>query len=358
MYHTTVQEAGGGLFDMFVSLGLPAVVAGRDNRQAFRIVRMNAAFRAMGLDMKAEDSGAFARIIPPRVAADLRRVSRRVLATGLPETVDKALVIDGDLAWWRLTVSKCDTADELVLITAQDITDLKMAALKLLETAAELREGTEAMAKLAAATAVQMRDAVAILEDTDDGAQGSDVPLWQVLANGRNAASRAMLAADGLVARIEAQGAAACRCEPLHLDQVCADIAAIIDPTARIDIVYPDTRIQADPMVLHVCLRNLIANAARYAHGMVEVSLYESASGDDLCLTVADDGPGFGKSVDPAHGVDGPHHGMRSSGPGAIVRLLSSVGGSLTPLPPRLGRGATMQMTLPGRVLYRGSARQ
>jgi signal transduction histidine kinase len=111
-------------------------------------------------------------------------------------------------------------------------------------------------------------------------------------------------------------------------------------------------RVQGDADALHRVLRNLGENAARHASSRVEIALADL--GDDVVLTVDDDGPGIPESerervlqrfvrLDEARSRDDGGSGLGLSIVDEVVR---AHGGSMSITQSPLG-GARIQVTLP-----------
>lgn len=137
------------------------------------------------------------------------------------------------------------------------------------------------------------------------------------------------------------------------LQTLVTETIGLIGETKGIDVaVRCDLgTITTDATPLSICLRNLVDNAVKHhpgPSGTVEVEARRE--GDDLMITVADDGGG----IDPIH-HDRIFEPMRSLGGGTglglstIARILSERGGSIS-LDSDVGRGATFTMTWPLRA--------
>jgi signal transduction histidine kinase len=107
--------------------------------------------------------------------------------------------------------------------------------------------------------------------------------------------------------------------------------------------------VDGDPNALERALTNLVANAARYCHSYVDVTA--AASGLDVTITVADDGPGI-----PDHLLDslfdrfsrGSDRQAHSTGLGtAIAAEVVAVHGGTISAGNRLHGGAEITITLP-----------
>ena len=191
-----------------------------------------------------------------------------------------------------------------------------------------------------------------------DEEQGRDEDRRELARSCAAVARSTLQSVDTLMDRLVATDPLVPRIEVVPFGDLCRDAAALVDPSQRLEIIFPEALVEADAAILLIGLRNLLDNAARHAERLVEVFLDTGPGDCCLSFVVADDGPGFGKGKNPLS--DG-HAAFRPGGPGyglgAVLRLVGGVGGTVAPLPPRIGRGATVQVTLPGRVVCIGASR-
>jgi signal transduction histidine kinase len=126
--------------------------------------------------------------------------------------------------------------------------------------------------------------------------------------------------------------------------------------SARVDTSkVADARVQGDADALRRMVRNLGENAARHASGRIDIALVER--GDNVVLTVDDDGPGIPEAerervlqrfvrLDEARGRDDGGSGLGLSIVDEVVR---AHGGSISISQSPLG-GARIEVTLPVQV--------
>jgi signal transduction histidine kinase len=113
-----------------------------------------------------------------------------------------------------------------------------------------------------------------------------------------------------------------------------------------------DLRIFQDRVKFELIVGNLIQNALRYRRQFLDVLLQEA--GDDLAVTVKDDGPGIApehqavvferyKRAPADSGLERKGHGLGLAGARILARRL---GGEIS-LESEAGRGATFRLTIP-----------
>jgi signal transduction histidine kinase len=142
---------------------------------------------------------------------------------------------------------------------------------------------------------------------------------------------------------------------PVDLDDLAFEEGHRLRSTtsARVDTSEVGAaRVQGDVDALRRVLRNLGENAARHASGRIVIALADQ--GDDVVLTVDDDGPGIPESerervlkrfvrLDEARSRDGGGSGLGLS---IVDEVVVAHGGSITISQSPLG-GARIQVTLP-----------
>jgi signal transduction histidine kinase len=122
------------------------------------------------------------------------------------------------------------------------------------------------------------------------------------------------------------------------------DVAALLDGLAHgkaVLDVEPGLVVVADPVRLRQAIVNLLDNAARHGDN---VSVVARVAGDDVQITISDDGPGVPPGVDVfASGVSGGG----STGYGlAVARAVAERHGGRIELVPST-RGASFRLALP-----------
>ncbi|WP_375261550.1 sensor histidine kinase [Palleronia sp.] len=336
-------------------LGVPAVILTRAEDGMFSFSHMNAPFRAV----LAEASMDGASSLPPPLARRLTAQAHVALTTGGPVTRDLRLSASGKDLWWRITLRPF--APDRLIGTAVNVADLKVLSFRQSEEIARQTETISLTRSMAGLTIHDIRAPLANLVSLSDMMldELQDHDDSRELAETCAAVARSALqSVDTLMERLSTADPLVPRIEVVPFGDLCRDVAALVDPSHRLEIVFPEALVEADAAILLVGLRNLLDNAVRYADRVVEVFLDTGPGDACLSFVVADDGPGFGKGRNPlSHDEGGLRTDGRGYGLGAVLRLVGGVGGTVTPLPPRIGRGATVQITLPGRVVCVGAAR-
>lgn len=341
-------------------LGVPAVILTRAEDGAFSATHMNAAFCAMLATASIGDGRALSDLLPPHLARRLATQALVALSTGGAVTRDLRLSALGKNVWWRITLRPF--APDRLIGTAVNVADLKALSFRQSEEIARQTEVNSVTRSMAGITVHGIRAPLANLVSLSDmmldKLSASNDDSRELAGTCASVARSALQSVDALVERLAAADPVVPRIEIVPFGDLCRDVAALVDPCHRIEIVFPEALVEADAAILLIGLRNLLDNAVRHAERVVEVFL-DTGSGDScVSLVVADDGPGFGKGHDPlSDGGAGLRAGGHGYGLGAVLRVVGGVGGTVTPLPPRIGRGATVQITLPGRVICVGAAR-
>ena len=138
----------------------------------------------------------------------------------------------------------------------------------------------------------------------------------------------------------------------VDLGHLCRDLAALHDPDRELEIVHPQGRVFCDRVALHLVLRNLLSNARRHCTGRIEIACRpcEDRAGM-LCVTVADDGPGFPVGMDPfradraTRAASGHGYGLA-----AVSYVVETRGGHVEIVRGGAEAGGTVTFTLPGRL--------
>lgn len=92
------------------------------------------------------------------------------------------------------------------------------------------------------------------------------------------------------------------RLEPVDIDAVAAEVAAILRPlaenrhvTVRFEFEADARRLLADPMMLRQMLLNLVSNAVKFSPAGEAVTVESHADADSVTVRVSDRGPGIEK---------------------------------------------------------------
>lgn len=137
----------------------------------------------------------------------------------------------------------------------------------------------------------------------------------------------------------------------LEFQDVCTDIALMLDPQGLHQIDCDMSSLACDPIVLRVLLQNLIDNAIKYSDGPAHITLKaQMASSGFVRLTVTDRGQGFD---DPSMVFLNKGAFKVDSGFGlfGLKRLIEDRGGRIWAMPPKDGIGAVILAEIPGHLL-------
>lgn len=139
--------------------------------------------------------------------------------------------------------------------------------------------------------------------------------------------------------------------QKFDLGLACDDIMVLLDPARTRDVTFPRRWIEADNIVVHVILRNLIDNALKHA-GVAKPTVVvqvEQMNPERLKFIVRDNGKGFA----PVAEEDGAGEVTQPSGFGlvGVQRLARARGGVITVRPSTAGQGAVVEAELPGRFI-------
>lgn len=341
-------------------LGIPAVILARTEDGGYAVSHMNGAFHTVLSTAQMTEVGALSDALPPPLTRCLTAQAHVARSTGGAVTRDLRLPALGHDAWWRITLRPF--APDHLIGTAVNVADLKALSFRQSEEIARQTETISLTRSMAGITIHDTRAPLANLVSLSDmmldGLRDRDDDSHDLARTCAAVARSALQAVETLMERLATADPLVTRLEVVPFGDLCRDVAALVNPSQKLEIVFPEALIEADVAILQVGLRNLLDNAVRFADRVVEVFLDSGSDDDCVSFVVADDGPGFGRGQIPLCGGNtGSRPDGRGFGLGAVSRLVGSVGGTITPLPPRLGRGATVRITLPGRVISVGTAR-
>ncbi|QFU07958.1 Sensor protein PhoQ [Rhodobacteraceae bacterium THAF1] len=352
----TVKLATACDFRALDAVGNPVFVIRRDVNGADHMIHLNASYRDIVGEQANAMLGPVAEVFPARLADSLRRNCTDALNSPAPIVVDELLAIAGKQGWWRTTLTRDPADHDRVIGSAVNITDLEARGESLTRRLADSHERLDELGTVAALTAHDTRaplaNVVSLIEIVLEGFQDLGDGRADILRSCKIVAVKALDSVEALMSRVGSAAPSVRRLDRVDLSRTCREIAAIVDPMKRLDITYPDTAVMTDVVILQVTLRNLLDNAARYARSRIAISI-EAENDNHLNIVVADDGPGFPDGIDPTHSIDGvtPITGKRGYGMQAVARLLRGCGGSLCPIAPRFGTGATVRIHLPGMII-------
>ncbi|MET7683310.1 HAMP domain-containing sensor histidine kinase [Streptomyces sp. NPDC005423] len=210
-------------------------------------------------------------------------------------------------------------------------------------------EALDAQERLLADAAHELRTPVAVMRGSVDIADADPDGLHAHLPRLRRATDRMTDVVDNILTRGRLQAAHTFRPVPLRLDQLVEQICGELPPSQHTVTPYLDPSVvTADPELVRIAVRNLIANALR--HGRTPGDPRDRAEVDisvrGAAVTVADRGVG----VDP-DGLPGLLVRFRSPGGGtgiglSLVREVAVAHGGEVTVQRRPGGGSAFVLTL------------
>ncbi len=146
--------------------------------------------------------------------------------------------------------------------------------------------------------------------------------------------------------------------QPLDLRAVVAEAVSAVRPltgekgqTLEVDMPEP-LPTEGDPRRLEQAVVNLLSNAHRHTPGGTRVAIHGRVEGDEVSLSVSDDGPGIPAGEQEA--IFRRFHRLRPAGGGsglglAIAKAIVELHGGSIRAEGRPGKGATFRVALPLR---------
>jgi signal transduction histidine kinase len=306
-----------------------------------------------------------AELFPTRVAARMEGNYRSCLRSDAPVSYEECILMDGRETWWQTTLSKAAGFDgKVVLGLAVPITERKereYQAADMISNMADRFEELRLFSTMAAhdarsplATVASLVDLVrSDFEDMGDGKA-------ELLALVSNTVMEALEQISSTLERARSLRADTDMSQKFDLGRICGDIAAMVDPEMGLEISVPQAIVECDDTIVRMGVRNLMANAARHCRSKISVTMGQSLTNGMLWIDVADDGPGLptGETMLDLTRRGEARDGVHGFGLAAIAKLLQSRGGTfdvvkdanVSPL-----SGARFRMTLPGKIVSKGS---
>ena len=323
---------------------------------------MNAALcRTTDTDAAFFKGKTISEVFPARTAEQLNRNCQDCLNSDMPVSYEECLLIETRETWWQTTLSKPAGFDGRVILgVAVSNTDQKNREFAAAETVSELTARFDELHLFSTMAAHDARSPLAtvsslvdlVLDGFEDMGDGK-VELLRLISN---TVDEALAQITGTLERSREMSSNVSRRTEVDLVRLTNDIAAMVDPEMALRIEVDAARVECDEVVVQMALRNLMANAARFARGRIAISLKGDASGQRLYIDVADDGPGLPDNTriqDLCHEGE-QREGSHGFGLRSISQLLKSRGGSLElgPSRPEAGlTGALFRVEFPGRIL-------
>ncbi|RVT86817.1 PAS domain-containing sensor histidine kinase [Rhodobacteraceae bacterium CCMM004] len=340
---------------------LPVFVVRRIGPSRYALARLNRCYETtVGLRNAAVANRPMDTILPARMAATLAANYDTCLARQAPFSYEEMLRIGGREAWWRTTLTPLPTPEDgaaHVLGVASDITADKAQQLSDTAEIARMKGLFDDIRAFAGLTAHDMRGPLGnlvglidlILDDFTDHGNGKR----RLIEKCAEVAETGLEAIDRVMARVTALNRVGVVRSVIDLGHMCRDLATLADPAGRLEIAMPEARVESDHAIVQTALRNLMDNASRFCRTRIAVEVAQADTPDRIALTVSDDGPGFASGDDIAM-LTAPRledAAGRGFGLQTVAALLTARDGTIEVAPEgRLG-GATVTITLPGRIL-------
>lgn len=318
--------------------------------------KMSGLTNEMLLDKKPHD------VVPTRVADTIVQNYEACRASGQDYTYEELLELPTGPLWWQTTLSPVFNDQKqlhLIVGLAVDITDRKEAMFGASQKLSDMTRLNEDLQVFASTTAQDMRGPfqtmVALIDMVMDGFVDLGDEKADQLALCSEIAQDAIASMSGILATAQGLKVATQAVEQVDLGHITADIAALLDPHQRLNIELPNAKVTTDRVAMQMVLRNLMENAVRYADKNISVSVTETpndSSGNDIAITVSDDGVGLsadrrsdGQTILPMPGELGPDFGINSA-----QAIIAARGGSFARTQNNFSTGAALRFTLPGSI--------
>ncbi len=348
--------------EMVDLLAMPAFVLSCDDDGTIRFERLNATHVGLvGLTTEAVRGKTPHECFPARTADTVLKNYDTCRRTAARYEYEELLDLGGKEKWWHTTLSPIFGEEGKVvgvMGVALDITERKARDFRRAESESSLRKLNEEIALFTSMTAHDVRgplNKIASLSDlTLDGFADLGDNKRDMIETMKRIASGSLKHIDGILSYAAALRLGTVEVATIDFEHLCRDIAAVVDPEAKLDIVSPDMTLDADAVVLQIILRNLVENAARHARGRMEIAVDEAQEGR-LTFSVADDGYGFdggAKAFAEKIRLRRIGKGNRGFGLAAVAHLVESRGGSIWMDAPLFERGTTISFDLPGRIVW------
>jgi PAS domain S-box-containing protein len=281
-----------------------AVVQGPE----LRFVMMNSTYRSIVGPAKRPAVGAtFADVFPEAAALGGAEKLRQVIATGEPWKVRDFHMPMGNRAdtWWEgevLSLTDADGVQDSALILTWDISERKQAEKIIAESERELRESSRRKDEFLATLAHELRNPLAPVRNALHVLRmkgASALPWAQAIAE-RQVEHLVRLIDDLMdVSRIS-QGKLALKREPVELAKILDAAVDAARPqfeerrhSLTVDLPDRPVYLDADVTRLVQVFGNLLNNACRYTEPGGRISLSARADGDEVAVTIGDNGIGI-----------------------------------------------------------------
>jgi len=343
-------------------LALPSFVLSCDAQGTIRFQHLNRAhFESVGVPPENMRGKTPHECLPARVADTVLKNYATCMLTARAHEYEELLDLGGEEMWWHTTLSPIldDTGTVTGIVgIALDITERKARDFRRMQAESALKTLNDELALFTSMTAHDVRGPLtkiaALSELTLDGFEDMGDNKRDMIESMQQVADGTLRHIDGILGYAAALRLGVCEKATIDLGHMCRDIAAVVDPEARMSIRSPEAVIEGEAVVLQMILRNLAENAMRHARSRLEIAVIETEGGR-LRFSVADDGPGFVggvKAFSEKMSLRQVGKGNRGFGLAAVAHLVESRGGTTWLDDPSFETGATICFGLPGRIVW------
>jgi len=340
---------------------LPAFLLSVDEANEIRLQRLNQAhFEANGIPTEAIKGKTPAEVFPQRVAETILANYTTCLRENRSHRYEELLKLHHKEYWWDTTLSPLRNDEGRVIGIvgiAIDITEAKTRELNAAKAHEQLQKLNENIALFTSMTAHDVRGPLTkismLTEATLEGFSDMGDDKLEMIEMTQEIAEKALGYVEDILGYARALKQHEELPVPVDLLHLSNDIAALVDPEARLTIAKPALWVQCEVIVLQMILRNLAENAVRYAHSKVAITV-EAEQAGTLTFTVADDGDGFEggeASFAKRIALAKKNSGTRGFGLSAVAHVIQTRGGRLWLGKPDVDLRTRVRFTLPGQII-------
>lgn len=340
------------------SLGTPAMVLEVDPEGEIRYFSLNEAHASKsGIDRATVRGKTPSDLFSPRMAETILRNYRQCVDSRQVYTYEKIIDMPAGFICWETSLTPVIERDRVIgmILIGIDITDRKSQdnlLIDALKQSSRINADMEALASTAAHDLRgPLRQSRLIYETVLDGFQDLGDQKKQLLETGLSVVDKALDQIDTVLKEIRQVSHSHHSVTQFNFGHLCGDIAAVLDPLKSKELTHSAGHVEAERIVMEICVRNLVDNAFKHTKSKVHIGL--EAQDANLIVSVSDDGPGFDPTVlRPGQPLltSGSADSLHGFGLAAVTQLLAARGGSLWLDTPVFGTGATVRFSIKGSV--------
>ena len=345
--------------DLADTIRMPVFVISVENGETCRFEKLNAAHEATTGLRSSDFAGKTPHeMFPARLADTITRNYLTCVKSREEYSYEELLELSGKEIWWRTSLSPVieDGVVTGVVGIANNITSMKTSERKVAEAVQEISRVNSDLQVLTSTTAHDlrgpMRQAKLILEMVSVDFQDLGDNKLDLLKSASQVIDKALGLIDTNLDQVSDAVRVSNTMSKIDIAHWCSDIIAVLDPLEKLDFRYPEITVECENFILDVGLRNLIDNANRFAATKMELLIENHEPG--LKFTLADDGPGFDKTIyeigQPPPACKSPDHNG-GFGLSSARSLIEARKGRLWTDRSRFRDGATVSFTVPGRIV-------